>query len=109
MKKKLIISKSNFEINRKIGVNESIICKFIRNDLIEEFIVHVNKTNIPLNSTINQSIYEITQFLLDKTPTLIEYAAFFGSIQILQYLLFNGVELKPSIWLFNNLAFIFFI
>ena len=45
--------------------------------------------------------------------TLIEYAAFFGSIQIFKYLVKNGVELYPSLWNFaihgNNPELISFL
>ena len=33
-----------------------------------------------------------------KKPTLIEYAAFNGSIQIFQYLKMNKVELNEELW-----------
>ena len=36
----------------------------------------------------------------NKNTTLIEYSAFFGAIQIFQYLRLNNVELKPSLWLY---------
>ena len=40
-------------------------------------------------------------FLIDNENTsLIEYSAFFGSIQIFQYLMTNNAELKPSLWLY---------
>ena len=39
-------------------------------------------------------------FLNDKNPTLIEYASFFGSIQIFRFLMMNDVELTPSLWLY---------
>ena len=45
--------------------------------------------------------------------TLIQYAAFLGSLQIFQYLLMNGVKLTSSIWHFimhsNNPEFIHLI
>ena len=90
----------DFDEKRQIGENDSYICTLIRKDLIDEFIVHVNRTNISLNSIINQSIFETNNFLLTKTPTLIEYASFFGSIQIFQYLRFNQVEMDPDLWLY---------
>ena len=99
----------NYDVNRKIGENESYICKMIRDDNVVEFITYVNKNNISLNSTIQTSIYETNSFLLkqqsvlrrnDDGVTLIEYAAFFGSIQIFQYLQMNGVELTQSLWHF---------
>lgn len=47
------------------------------------------------------SIFEANSYLIEKkTQTLIEYAAFFGSIQIIKYLHFNNVELDPSLWIY---------
>ncbi|KAK8867242.1 hypothetical protein M9Y10_010219 [Tritrichomonas musculus] len=86
--------------NRRIGENESYICKLIQKDLIEDFISHVTRTNLRLNSLIPSSIFETNSFLLCKNVTLIEYATFFGSIQIVKYLFLNNVVLKPSLWLY---------
>ena len=90
----------NYEDLRRIGENEKYICELIRNDLIKEFIIYVNKNNIPLNTKIHTSIYETNKFLIKNTPTLIEYSAFFGSIEIFQYLNLNNVELSPMLWLY---------
>ena len=89
-----------FECNRQIGENDSYICKLIREDSIKEFCVYVNKNNLSLSIEIPDSIFETNPFLLKKRSSLIEYSAFFGSIQIFQYLLLNGVELTPSLWLY---------
>ena len=68
----------NFYEKRKEGENDSFICKIIRKDLIEDFIIYVKKQLYPLNSKIDPSIYETNTFLLkNKNPSLIEYAAFF--------------------------------
>lgn len=90
----------NHEINRENGVNEYYICKLIRLDLVKDFIVYVNKTNYPLKSIIMPSIYETNPFLIKKQKeiTLIKYAAFYGSIQIFQYLILNGVCMDSSLW-----------
>ena len=72
----------------------------IRNDLIDDFISYVNQKDYPLKSSINPSIYETNVFLLKSKPTLIEYAAFFGSIQIFKYLYLNGVNLTSSLWIY---------
>ena len=91
-----------FEENRQKGENDSYICYLIRNDLVEEFVIYVNKNNLLLSKKISSSIFETNSFLLknqDKT-TLIEYAAFYGSIQIFQYLILNNVVLEPSLWLY---------
>lgn len=97
----------DFKEKRKIGENDNSICKIIREDLIEEFFHYEDKN---LNGKIHPSIYETNCFLLNKQPTLIEYAAFFGSIDIFKYLQNNNVRLTPSLWIYavhsNNIEFI---
>ena len=66
----------------------------------EEFVAHVNRNNISLSSQIPQSMYETNEYLIENHPNLIEYAVFNGSIQIFQYLKFNNVDLKSSLWLY---------
>ena len=91
----------NFDYKRKIGENENIICELIRNDSIESFVSYVNRTNLSLSNTrINQSIFETNSFLLKNNPTLIEYAAFYGAVQIFQYLKYNNVDMQPSLFLY---------
>ena len=90
----------NFDKKRQIGENDSYICSLIRQDSVEKFISFVNSTNLPLSSKIKRSIFETNSFLQKNEPTLIEYAAFFGSIQIFQFLLLNNVELNPSLWFY---------
>lgn len=93
---------SNFEQKRQNGENDQYICTLIQKDLVEEFITYVNQTNLSLNITIKPSIFETNSFLLkSKKTSLIEYAAFFGSIQILRYLFMSEVELTSSLWLYS--------
>ena len=92
--------KSDFYNKRSIGENDDCLCKLIRNDSITNFETYIKIFNIKLHSKINHSIFETNSFLLKKTPTLIEYAAFFGSINIFKYLHSNGVELTSSLWLY---------
>ena len=68
------------------GENDSYRSSLIRQDLIDDFISHVSRTNISLTSKIEPSIFETNQFLIENKPTLIEYSAFYGSIQICKYL-----------------------
>ncbi|KAK8839221.1 hypothetical protein M9Y10_032150 [Tritrichomonas musculus] len=90
-----------FEEYRKIGENHHYICQLIRNDSVEEFITYVNRSNFPLFATIQPSIFETNSFLLkNKEISLIEYAAFFGSIQIFQYLRLNNIQLNSKLWLY---------
>ncbi|KAK8892416.1 hypothetical protein M9Y10_029643 [Tritrichomonas musculus] len=91
----------NFESKLLEGENDSYICSLIRQDSIEEFVSYVNRLNMPLTSEIKHSIFETNSFLIENESTsLIEYSAFFGSIQIFNYLRMMNVELKPSIWLY---------
>ena len=93
----------NFNELRKIGENESFICELIRNDSIDEFISYVNKNNISLKSIISPSIFETNQFLLKKKidMTLIKYAVFFGSFQIIKYMQLSGVVLNPELCIYS--------
>ena len=90
-----------FEEKHNEGENDSFICSLIREDSVEEFIEYVNRSNISLRSQVSPSIFETNSFLIENNKTtLIEYSAFFGAIQIFQYLRMNGVELNPSLWLY---------
>lgn len=93
---------SDFEDKRKLGENDNYICELIRKDLIDEFISYVSQNDFPIQSRIQMSIFETNSFLLkNKNPSLIEYSAFFGSVQIFKYLYSNGCELSPSLWLYS--------
>ena len=96
-----------------IGENDNYFCTLIRNDSINDFIIYVNKTNTLLLKQIPPSIYETNYFLKGKKISMIEYAAFFGSMQIIRYLFMNKVGLKPSLWLYaihsNNPELIHFL
>ena len=83
---------------RLIGENESYICNLIRNDSVEEFISYTTRTGLSLSSKIKQSPFETNALLMKKEATLIEYAAFFGSIEIFRFLRMNDVELRSSLW-----------
>ncbi|KAK8845850.1 hypothetical protein M9Y10_020775 [Tritrichomonas musculus] len=92
----------DFENLRQNGNNEETICQMIRNDSVEEFIKYVNKINYNLNSTISPSIYETNSFLIENQHdiNLIKYATFFGSIQIVRYLIQNNVRFNSDLWLY---------
>ena len=99
-KNKIIIDDVDYIKKIQIGENDSKICYLIRENLAKEFISYTNQINLNLSSTIEPSKFETNDFLLYKSPTLIEYAAFFGSIEIFQYLIMNQVDLRPSLWLY---------
>lgn len=92
----------SFEEKRKEGENDdNEIFKLIRNDLIEEFIIYINKNNFSLSKPIEPSIFETHTSLLDKNITFAKYAAFFGSFQIFKYLYFNHFyQMNTNIWIY---------
>ena len=101
----------NFEENRKIGENEIEICRLIREDSLNGFINYINANKVPLTSYIEPSVYETNYFLIQQKKTsLIEYAAFYGSIQIFTHLALSNANITSSIWLYaihgNNLNLI---
>lgn len=87
-----------FDKKRKLGENDDFICHLIRNDLIDEFISQMNQNNLPLSYQIQPSIYETNIFLISNRPSLIQYSAFFGSIQIFKYLYLNGMKTTPILF-----------
>ena len=91
----------------RIGENDNEICKLITKDLIKDFIIYVNKNCYPIKSIIDPSIYE-TCFINDKI-TLLEYAIFFGSIQIFNYLRQNGSKLDHILIYKRNKIIIFIL
>ena len=97
----LIEFPENFYEKRKTGENDHLLYEIIRNDLIDDFISNLNDNNFSINSIISDSIFETNLFLLsNKETTIIEYAAFFGAIQIFSYLLSKGANLTERIWLY---------
>ena len=90
----------NYYENRLLGENDSYICNLIRQDSVVEFISYINRYSIPISSTIKRSIFETNSYLNEHDPTLIEYAAFYGSIQIFQYLKLNNVRMEPNLWFY---------
>ena len=92
-----------FERKCEEGENDSEICYLIRNDSIEDFVSLMNRTNISPSRSIKPSIFETNSFLIknNERTSLIEYAAFFGSIQIFNYLRMSKAELRPALWLYS--------
>ena len=69
------------------GENEKQICQIIRQDSIDDFINYLTTNNVHINDYIPPSIYETNLLLLKhKNVSLIEYASFYGSMNIFNYL-----------------------
>lgn len=65
--------------------------------LMNSYITH---NNINLSSHIPPSIFETNSFLIGISPQLIEYAAFYGSIEIFNYLRFYNCPANPELMLY---------
>lgn len=75
----------DFYNKRKEGENDSFLCSLIRKDDGKEFGVYINRHNLSFDSTIEESIFETNPLLMNKKNIeLIEYASFFGSIEIVK-------------------------
>lgn len=94
--------KPEFEEFRKTGENERHLCQLIREDSIEEFSKYVTQANLSLSTKIiDDSNFETNPFLVTNYhPTLAEYAAFYGSIRIFNFLKRKDVEMKSYLWKF---------
>ncbi|OHT08253.1 hypothetical protein TRFO_23253 [Tritrichomonas foetus] len=89
-----------FDINehiekRKMLKNPDILAFAIQNDDIDTFLSIISSTNTDLNAKIPDSFFEPYQIINERCmlPTIAEYAAFFGALQIFKYLLMNSVSL----------------
>ena len=92
----------NYEEKRHKGENDLHICSLIRSDSVSEFVTYVNQTNFPLSDSLESSFFETNWFLVkQREVSLIEYAAFYGSIQIFNYLRLNKCDLTSSLWLYS--------
>lgn len=81
---------------RSEGMNESEMAILIRNDDIENFQKFVSRLNINLNGNVPKSKYEIS-FFLKATTSIIEYAAFYGSLKIFKFLCMNNVSFSDQL------------
>lgn len=64
---------------RRESENDSYLSEIIRKQETKKFIVHVNRTNLSLESYIEASIFETKELLTknNKEIKIINYAAFF--------------------------------
>lgn len=91
---------NDFQEKRKKGENENYICDLIRNDFVHEFIDYTKKNNLDLDTIIKPSIFETNNYLIKNQTSLIEYAAFFGSVQIFKYIYPKLNHIKSTLWFY---------
>ena len=91
----------DFYEKRIKGENDDLLSEIIRNDNIKEFSNYITEKKIPLDSHIYRSIFETNPLLMmNKKIKLINYAAFYGSIEIFKFLHLNGCKTNSKIWLY---------
>lgn len=94
-----IEQQDDFEEKRKNGENDEYVCKLIQHDSIDEFISYFNKEDLSPSMKINPSIFETNPLLIEnESINLINYTAFFGSVQIFKFLLDKVSKLSSSLW-----------
>lgn len=73
---------------RSIGHNPDPIATLIRDDDVEKLQKLISQTNMQIDTKLNKTIFESCVFLNNKIdpPSLIEYAAYFGSIKCFKFL-----------------------
>ena len=82
-------------LNRKNGYHPSSLHKSIREDDIETFQSIISKNNINFNYIIEYSYYERTPFFQEDL-TLIQIAAFYGSIKIFKFLMIQNENINKE-------------
>ena len=100
-KEEEVRTNEHFYEKRREGENDDKLCQLIRNNEIKEFITFTEQRNLQLESKIKYSIFETNHLLIFKDKiSLIEYASFYGSIDIIKYMQMKGVELTSSMWIY---------
>ena len=95
---KQINNYEEYDSKRKIGENDTPICECIRHDSVDKFMTYIENGQITSNSYIPYSCFETNQMLIENGQiSLIQYAAFFGSVNIFMCLIENGAKFDVSI------------
>ena len=93
------LKKNDWELHKQLvqeGVNPSNLARAIRNDDVEKFQEISSQANFDFNQTIKPSLYERCSFINKEDVSLVDYAAFFGSIKCFRFLLLNGQKIKST-------------
>ena len=93
------LKKDDWNLHRQLiqeGVNPSNIAKAIRNDDVEKLQEISSQADFNFNQIIEPSLYERCSFINKPNVSLIDYAAFFGSIKCFRFLLLNETKLNNT-------------
>ena len=89
-----------FKEFRKRGLNHNALSRSIRLDDIYMFKINVQENDVPVNSNTPRSLFERNTYGKQKNLKLVEYCAFYGAFQCLQWLLDQKAKLTPNIMKF---------
>lgn len=78
------------------GINNNEITVAIRSDDLIKFQEILEKSNLNLNSNIEYSPFEKFKYI-NSRPFIIEFTAFFGSINIFKFLWLRKVRITPNL------------
>lgn len=92
----------DFYDKRREGENDNYLCYLIRSDLVKDFGVYMNRHNLSFDISVEESIFETNSLILAKSDLkLIEYASFYGSIEVIKYMKMNyEIELTSIMWFY---------
>ena len=92
------LNKDNWALLKQcyiLGGYPNMVAVTLKNDDIDQFQELSNHPNFSMNWRIRPSVFEPCQFLQNE-PTLIQYAAFHGSLKCFKFLLLNGADLEAE-------------
>lgn len=84
-----------YKRDRELGINRSPIAIAIRYDDLDTFQDILTKSQMGINDKIPISMFERCDFV-NNGPTLIQFAAFFGSKKIFKFLIMNNADLTVT-------------
>ena len=89
----------DFKNRRNAGKNDSPIALSIREDDVERCQAVISSSNIKIDSHIPYSLFEVLEGVNQKEnmPSLLEYAAFFGSIKCFKFLIMNNSPITDKL------------
>lgn len=87
---------------REKGENTSIFTKQIQEDNFEDFNILMEKNGMKINKRIDFQIYDSHDYPLFKNtmPSIFEYAAYNGSLEICKYLTLQNANYESQSWLY---------
>ena len=89
-----------FREYRKRGLNHNALSRSIRLDDIYMLKINVQENDVPVNSNTPRSIFERNKYGKQKNLKLVEYCAFYGAFQCLEWLLSQKAKVTPNIMKF---------